>query len=171
VRNYLDWVLSLPWASAPRTSSTSSSRARLDDDHYASRRSRSASSSTWPCRRSSRSSRAHPVLVALPRRQRRRSRARSRRPRAGTSCAVAGRRADGEIRGHRAVNRRAAGKIIQSIKKAARRTRLPPRRDRQMSTDFRGDPSSALLEVLDPSRTHVQRSLLDLDYDCRTSCS
>ncbi len=52
VRNYVDWVLALPWGRRPKRSWTSSRRsASSTRTTTASRRSRSASSSTWPCRR------------------------------------------------------------------------------------------------------------------------
>jgi len=170
-RNYIDWLLAVPWKKRSKeTRSIDYAEKVLNTDHYGLEKSRiaflnflpSVSWSKIPRARSSASSglRAWAKLRWNVHRQGHRAQVRA---------ALAGRHPRrGEIRGHRRTYIGALpGQIIQHMKRAGTKNPvfLLDEVDK-MASDFRGDPASALLEVLDPEQnTTFQDHYLDVDYD------
>ena len=172
-RNYLDWLIAVPWhkktQGEPRPQarrSRSSTRTTT-----ASRRSRSASSSSSPCARWSRSRRRRSSRFSGPPGVGKTSLAKSiarAMNRKFVRLSLGGVRDEAEIRGHRRTYIGAfPGQIIQMMKKAGTMNPvfLLDEVDK-MSMDFRGDPSAALLEVLDPEQNNTFLDhYLDVEYD------
>ena len=139
IRTYLEWIASLPWGSvAPRTTSTSSTRARCSTPTTTtSRRSRTASSSSSPCGKLKPDARGvDPCFVGPAGRRQDVARPLDRARRWGASSSasrVGGVRDEAEIRGHRRTYIGAMpGVIIRALRDAgSNNPRLHDRRDRQ----------------------------------------
>ena len=173
VRNYLDWLLSIPWEQAHQDQARH--QGRREDPRTttttASRRSRSASSNTSPC--SSACSKVKGPILCLvgPPGVGKTSLGNSIAKATGRNfvrLSLGGVRDEAEIRGHRRTYIGSMpGKIIQGMKKAKSSNPLFLLDEvDKMGADWRGDPSSALLEVLDPEQNSTFNDhYLEVDYD------
>ena len=186
-RTFLDWVVGLPWreTSAAATTDLAAARAVLDADHagleevkervldYLAVLALGARGATARGTPADRDVEARPPVLCLvgPPGVGKTSLARSvaralGRPFARVS--LGGVRDEAEIRGHRRTYVGAMpGRILQAIRKAgvSDPVLLLDEIDK-MGSDWRGDPSSALLEVLDPEQQHAFADhFLEVEYD------
>ncbi len=148
VRNYLDWLLSIPWNKRTKIKKDLiHAQEILDNDHFGLEKVKE---------------RIVEYLTSLGR-----SIARAT-GRDFVRVSLGGVRDEAEIRGHRRTYIGSMpGKIIQSMRKAKSSNPLFLLDEvDKMGADFRGDPSSALLEVLDPEQNHTFNDhYLEVDYD------
>ena len=172
VRNYLDWILSIPWGKRSRVKKDLAQAERiLDEDHYSLEKVKERIVEYLAVQQRTNKVKG-PILclVGAPgvgKTSLGKSIARAT-GRNFIRMSLGGVRDEAEIRGHRRTYIGSLpGKIIQSMKKAKTINPLFLLDEvDKMGADFRGDPSSALLEVLDPEQNNTFNDhYLELDYD------
>jgi len=176
VRNYIDWLLDLPWRDfSKEKNSLKQAQEILDSDHWGLKKVKERILEYLAVRRLSHSSRSPVICFVGPPGVGKTSLAQSiakslNRPFARIS--LGGVQDEAELRGHRKTYVGSMpGKIIQALKKVKKGNPiiLLDEVDKMGMGSFRGDPSSALLEILDPEQNHTfQDHYIELDYDLST---
>lgn len=172
VRNYLDWLIQIPWNEKTEEKiDVNQAETVLDQDHFGLQKVKERIAEHLAVQSLVGKMQGPIICLVGPPGVGKTSLARSIAKSIGRNfvkIALGGVRDEAEIRGHRRTYIGALpGKMIQAMKKAetVNPVILLDEIDK-MSTDFRGDPSSALLEVLDPEQNrYFSDHYLEVEYD------
>ncbi len=172
VKNYLEWITSIPWQEPTKVShNLESSEKILAGDHYGLEKVKDRILEYLAVQQRTKSLKGPILCLVGPPGVGKTSLARSiarATNRNYLRISLGGVRDEAEIRGHRRTYIGSMpGKIIQSMKKAKSSNPLMLLDEiDKMGNDFRGDPAAALLEVLDPEQNqNFNDHYLEVDYD------
>ena len=172
VRNYIDWLISVPWKKRTKIGhDLRKAEDVLETDHYGLEKVKERILEYLAVQQRVRKLKGPILCLVGPPGVGKTSLGRSVARATGREfirMSLGGVRDEAEIRGHRRTYIGALpGKIVQNMAKAGVRNPLFLLDEvDKMSMDFRGDPSSALLEVLDPEQNHTFNDhYLEVDYD------
>ncbi len=172
VRNYLDWMLAIPWGKKGKVKKDIDQAAKqLDKDHYGLEKVKERILEHLAVQQRSKKLRGPILCFVGPPGVGKTSLGKSIAQTTGREfirIALGGVRDESEIRGHRRTYIGSMpGKIVQSMKKVKTNNPLIMLDEiDKLGADWRGDPSSALLEVLDPEQNNsFNDHYLEVDYD------
>jgi ATP-dependent Lon protease len=172
VRNYLDWLLTIPWGVKGKIKrDLDEAQKILDEDHYGLERVKDRIVEYLAVQNRTNMLKGPILCLVGPPGVGKTSLGKSMARATGREfvrMSLGGVRDEAEIRGHRRTYIGSMpGKVIQSMRKAKKINPLFLLDEvDKMGADFRGDPASALLEVLDPEQNHTFNDhYLEVDYD------
>ncbi|MBL6595630.1 MAG: endopeptidase La [Candidatus Puniceispirillum sp.] len=172
VRNYLDWIVALPWKKASRLKKDIvAARVVLDADHYGLDKVKDRIIEFLAVQQRTKAMRGPILCLVGPPGVGKTSLGKSIAKATGRQyvrMALGGVRDEAEIRGHRRTYIGSMpGKVLQGMKKAGMNNPLFLLDEvDKLGADWRGDPTSALLEVLDPAQNNAfQDHYMEVDFD------